>query len=242
MDKKTILTVAVIIGGAMFLGLWIHGGYIAASRVQDVITVTGSTKRAVEADLGKWTANFSRRAGLTNVKQVIDQMKQDESKIIQFAVAEGLPLEAIKFMPVQTEQIFESSQYGYSQNLIGYTVREEVRIESEDVDLVEKLGKNIGRLVELGVITDYQRTEYFYTKLTDLRPELFAEATQDALKRAEAIVMGTGAKVGKVKSAKTGVIQVLAPNSLDIDGYGAYDLSTKEKEVTATVNVSFAVR
>jgi hypothetical protein len=43
-------------------------------------------------------------------------------------------------------------------------------------------------------------------------------------------------------TAWAGVIQVLPPNSLDVSDYGSYDLSTKEKEVSATVTVSFQLK
>lgn len=249
MDKKTSLWIAGILAGALFFGLWLLGGQIAASRGSDVITVTGSTKRRVTADMAKWIATFSRRAHLGNVKTVLDQIKNDEGQITTFAVAEGLKLENITFTSAQTEPIYEQiAGYGQNQTIIGYLVKQEVKIESADIELVEKLAKNIGRLVERGVITDYQRTEYYYTKLFELRPDLFAEATQDALKRAEAIVDGAarggqaGAGVGKLRSARTGVIQILPPNSTEVADYGAYDLSTREKDITATVNVSFAVK
>jgi hypothetical protein len=126
-----------------------------------------------------------------------------------------------------------------TQNVIGYNIRQELRVESADIGKIDQLANEARKLVDLGIVPDYQRTEYFYTKLADLRPELFADATKDAKTRAEAIAKGSGVKVGEPISAKTGVIQILPPNSLNVEDYGAYDLSTKEKEITATVNVTF---
>jgi len=237
--KKLIWVPAFVVAGGIFLGLWVHGVYMA-SRTSDMITVTGSAKRAVVADLAKWTATFTRRSGVFNVKQEFAQAVKDGETVKKFVIGLGVPATAIRVLPIQTEPLFDYNQG--SQSLVGYAVRQEIRVESTDLAKVELLAKSSAELVELGIIPEFQRTDYLYTKIAELRPELFAEATKDAKLRAEAIAGGTGARVGALKTARTGVVQVLSPNSLDVSDYGTYDLSTKEKEVTATVNVSFQLR
>lgn len=224
------------------LGLFAHGALLASRSDSNSITVTGSTKRRVEADLAKRNASFTRRTGTYDLKNGIVRAAADIEAIKKFVTAHGIPAEAIIVKPIQTDSIYEYVNYGTTNNLIGYNVRQSVRVESEDVDAVEKLGKDIAQLIDQGIIADYQNTEYFYTKITDLRPELFAEATADAQVRAQAIARGTSAKVGKLKSARTGVVQILPPNSLEVSDYGAYDTSTREKEITATVSVSFELK
>lgn len=241
-NEKNLIVVAVIVGIAIFGGAWIHGKQIADNRASNTITVTGSTKRAVTADLGKWNANFSRRANLGNLKQILEQADNDAVQIKKFITGMGIPDTAIRLLPIQTDPIYEQvSGYGQSQTVVGYVVRQEVRVELDDIAKIDALARDAKKLVDQGIVPEYQRTEYFYTKIVDLRPELFAEATKDAQKRAEAIASGTGAKVGAIRSAKTGVIQILAPNSTDVADYGAYDLSTKEKEVSATVVATFGL-
>lgn len=242
MDSKTLKVVAGIIGAAIFLGLLVHGAELASRGTADSITVTGSSKRRVEADLAKWNASFTRRTGAYDLKAGITRSAADIEAIKKFVTDHGIPADAIIVTPVQTGSMYEYSNYGVTNNLIGYNVTQSIRVESTDVDAVEKLGKDFSKLIDQGIIADYQNTEYFYTKITDLRPELFAEATKDAQVRAEAIAKGTSAKVGKLKSARTGVVQILPPNSLEVADYGAYDTSTRQKEVTATVSVSFELK
>ncbi len=239
-NSKLILT-AAILGVALVAGLSVLGWFIASNRVTNTITITGSAKTKVTADLAKWTANFTLRADLTDLKQTLDKASANSVKIKEFITSRGIDESGITLLPIQTDPIYniDRSGYGSTQEVIGYNVRQEVRVESSDVAKIEDLAENAKLLVSQDIIPEYQRTEYYYTKLAELRPQLFAEATKDAQARAEAIVSGTGARVGGLRTARTGVIQVLAPNSIDIADYGAYDLSTKEKEVSATVNVSF---
>ena len=66
-------------------------------------------------------------------------------------------------------------------------------------------------------------------------------AAKDAKERAERIAQSTGNSIGAVRSAKMGVLQITAADSTDVSDYGVYDTSTIEKDMTAVVNVSFAV-
>ena len=55
------------------------------------------------------------------------------------------------------------------------------------------------------------------------------------------LVGATGGHLGKLRSVDVGVFQVTSPNSTEVTDYGVYDTSTVDKDVTAVVNVSFAL-
>ncbi len=242
-NQKPLKIILVLIASIALIGAaWIHGKEIADSRVSDTISVTGSVKRKVDSDLAKWTAGFTQYTTVSGVTAALTKTQKTVEDVKQFIVSFGIDEKSITILPAQTDPVYEQSpNYGFTQRIIAYNIRQEIRVENMDIGKLDQLAKSVTRLADKGIVADYQRTEYFYTKIADLRPELFAEATKDAQKRAEAIAGGTGVKVGALRSARTGVIQILAPNSTDIADYGAYDLSTKEKEVTATVSVSFAL-
>ncbi len=231
---------AVILGVSLVAGLSVLGFFISSNRTTNTITVTGSSKTHVTADLAKWSANFTLRADLSNLKDILEKASSNGEKIKQYIVARGIDASSITLLPIQTDPVYDQGKNGYGgQDVIGYNVRQEVRVESGDITKIDDLAINAKGLVDLGIVAEYQHTDYLYTKLAELRPKLFADATKDAETRAKAIAEGTGVKVGALRTAKTGVIQLLATNSMDVADYGAYDLSTKEKEASATVTVSF---
>ncbi len=241
--KKTILYSVVILAVALVVGLFIHGYEMGTRAKTNGLAVTGSVKKSVIADLGKWNASFTNRADIRNLKQTLEQNTSIKTKLTNYLKDLGIKEEDINFLTVQINPVYEQLVgWGYTQNIIGYNVVQNVKVQSNDISIIEKLSDQTTDLLNLGIVPDYQNTEYFYTKLNELRPELFAEATKDAYVRAKAMVSGTGSKVGNLINAKTGVIQILPPNSIDISDYGAYDLSTKEKEISATVSVTFALK
>jgi hypothetical protein len=241
--KLTVIFSVILLGGCLVLGLYLHAWENNRNKGTNTITVTGSAKQNVEADLAKWTANFTRQAKADNLKEILELSKSDLPKIKEFVTAYQIDEKSITFIPLQTDVVYEyRSDIGYTQNVSGYNIRQKVIVESNDIAKIEKLAQEASKLIDLGIVPEYQATEYYYTKLDDLRPTLFAQATKDAQTRAIAIASGTGAQVGNLRTAKTGVIQVLAPNSVDISDYGTYDTSTKQKVITATVSVSFELK
>lgn len=240
--KKTILISVLILSLSMIFGLWIHGYEMGERSRVSGLTVTGSVKQNVTSDLAKWNASFTKKADVSNLKEILKQTETIKTKLVEYLKGLGLKDENVTFLTVQINPIYEVlGGYGYTQNIVGYNVVQNVKAESTDIAIIEKLANQTTDLLNLGIVPDYQNTEYFYTKINELRPQLFAAATKDAQARAEAMAGGTGSKVGKLISAKTGVIQILQPNSMDVSDYGAYDLSTKEKEVSATVSVTFSL-
>ena len=64
----------------------------------------------------------------------------------------------------------------------------------------------------------------------------------DARLRGQEIAEGSGKKIGVIKSANLGVVQVLPVYSTEISNWGTYDTSTIEKEVMIPVTVIFTLK
>jgi hypothetical protein len=62
---------------------------------------------------------------------------------------------------------------------------------------------------------------------------------KDAKIRADALTKAVGGSVGNVSSVKSGPFQVTTPDSTMTSDMGAYDTSSINKTITATVSVTF---
>ena len=78
--------------------------------------------------------------------------------------------------------------------------------------------------------------------MSDIKRELLAEATKDARKRAEEIAANSEATIDKINSARSGVFQITEPYSTEVSDYGIYSTSTRIKDITVTVHVSFTLK
>ena len=115
-------------------------------------------------------------------------------------------------------------------------------IRSPRVLAVTDVADRSSQLLGQGIPLHADAPQYVYTKLPTLRPELLAQATRDARSRARVIVEATGSHLGKLRRVSVGVFQITSPNSTEVEDYGVYDTSTLDKDVTAVVNVTFALK
>jgi hypothetical protein len=59
--------------------------------------------------------------------------------------------------------------------------------------------------------------------------------------RAKKIAEATGSKLGPIRDARMGVLQITPKNSTEISDYGMNDVGSIEKEITAVINASFGL-
>lgn len=234
-----LLAFGAIIGICLIIAAGIGSFTFYYVRTQnETLSVTGSVKQKVTSDLVKWSGVFQRNVPVEELKNGYTQMKQDQALVLKFFKDNGFDETKVRITPV-----FMESPFQYDPNAPKeYILRQNVEIQSDKIDEVTAMANNVDVLINEGVIYSTNFLEYYYTKLPELRIELLKDAAADARQRAEKIAESTGLKVGSIKSANAGVVQVLQVNSTDISDYGAYDTSTIEKEVMVTVTAIFDLK
>lgn len=204
--------------------------------LDSTLVVTGSTKQRVQADSVRWRGSFSRTTVDRNIQQARSQMSADSTAVSAFLKTNGFDENSVAISPVTVEMTYMSS--GPPE----YTLRQSVTINSADLAKVTQLAKDAANLMAQGVFFAPEAPEYYYTKLPELRIELLSGALEDAKRRAETIAKSSGSRVGRLRSASAGVVQVLPVNSTEVTDYGSYDTTTVDKEITGTVRAVFALR
>ncbi|HRI54143.1 MAG TPA: SIMPL domain-containing protein, partial [Pseudomonadota bacterium] len=71
--------------------------------------------------------------------------------------------------------------------------------------------------------------------------QILGEATKDARTRADEIAANSGCSIGEVRQAQMGVIQITQPDSTEVSGYGRYDTSTIDKDVSVVVSLTLGI-
>ncbi|MES2059726.1 MAG: SIMPL domain-containing protein [Patescibacteria group bacterium] len=238
---KPYIMSASILGASFVLAAIVAGITFYQIRMGDnLITVTGSAKQAVMADSGKWTAGITRNVNISGLKSGYVQMDNDTKAVKEFLAGQGFKESDYTISPV-----FMNEDYSYNNSGANlpkqYNLTETLTLSSNDISKITAVAKSSASLASIGVVISTQALEYYYSKLPDLRVSLLSAAIADAKARAEKLAEAGGAKVGKLRNASSGVVQVIAPNSVDVSDYGSYDTSSVNKEVMITVKASFAL-
>jgi hypothetical protein len=232
-------------GVALALGLImssiIFGWFYSKSKKSDeAITVTGSAKRRITSDLVVWSAGVSAQApALTDAyKQLSDSIP----RIKQYLLSKGIPEEQMTVSSITTtQQKGRDNDGNETSEITGYALSQQIEVRSNDVAKIAQVAREATELINQGILIESKAPQYYYTAIGDLKIEMLGEAAKDAKDRAQKVAASTGSSIGSVRSARMGVLQITAADSTDVSDYGVYDTSTIEKDMTAVVNISFAV-
>ena len=232
----TIIISAVIVSLALGIGLMKVGtGF--ASRSSDGITVTGSAKTTAVADNAVWTLSVNLSSA--TVSAAIKKVDSDVAALSKYLNAGGIPTDALTLGAVSTYANEEYVNGNATGRILSYRASRDVTVRTKDVQLVSKLSQGIGSLLETGINVNNYGPQYYISNLPELRPALMSDAMKDAKVRAEALTKAVGSNLGALVNVKAGPIQITTPDSTMTADYGAYDTSTIDKTVTATVSVTF---
>lgn len=230
---------AIILGlGFVFSAVVGSYGLYQIRSLDNTLTVTGSASDRVKADTAKWTVRVQRTVFEPGVQAAYGQVASDVNTVVAYFVGQGIDEQKIIKSTVYSDQEWNSDSNAPRR----YNVYQTITMESSDVEKIQQLSQNISQLAAKGVSVSPMPPEYYISTLPDLRVALLGKAVADAKARASEIAKSGNASVGRLRSAGSGVVQVLAPNSTNVEDYGSYDTSTIEKQVMVTARATFLVR
>ncbi len=233
-----IMGIAIIITALILGNAWTQG-----KKRAETVYVTGSASTDFTSDLIVWRASFSERS--FNTKDAFAALKKDAANIRKYLVSKGVKESEIVFSSIDIQKNFRTemlNQHMSTQVFDGYTLVQNISIESKEVDKIEKISREITELIEQDIELYSQTPEYYYTKLSELKIEMVAKATADGKLRADKIAENAGSSVANLTSANLGIFQITGQNTNEDYSYGgAFNTWSKDKTASITVRLEFEV-
>jgi hypothetical protein len=204
------------------------------------ITVKGSTRKRVVSDRAVW--NIRVRGDGTELKTAFEVLEAGVVRVRAFLAERGFDDGHVGVGAIDTDMSYARDEKGnVTSQVVGYTLSRIFQVTTADVERVARAAGEVTALIREGVLVMSMAPEFYFAKLPELRIELMGLAAKDARARADEIAANAGCRVGEVRSASMGVLQVTQPNSTEVSGYGVYDTGTIEKDVTAVVTLVLGV-
>ena len=241
---KNYFSVAVI-SFAAIICFWMMGNaYKYKFKSTENITVTGLAEKGFTSDQIVWTGNYSRK--MMDLKSAYSLLKEDEGKIKVYLKSKGIADGEMVFSAVNIDKDFttryDAGGKQIGSEFTGYNLKQNVTVDSKDINKVEKISREVTELIESGIEFNSSSPSYYYTKLSELKVDLLAKASADARQRAETIAKNAGSSLGKIKKATMGVFQITGQNSNEDYSYGgAFNTSAKNKTASITIKIDFGV-
>lgn len=246
MKNNSLIFVIVASVCFFFAALAVGIFYYQAKKPSKTVSVVGLAEKDFVSDLIVW--NLSYDVTDMDMKCAYNAIKNQNVVVKKFLKDKGIEDDEVDFMSISTMPQYDyhwDNEQGRSVEMFkGYQARQSVRVKSKDVDKIERIIRGISDLYDQNIKILSEDPEYYYTKLSELKMEMLAEASQNARDRAETITKNAGGKLGNLKTATTGVFQITAPNSSE-DSYswsGAYNTSSKQKRVSINMRLTYYVK
>ena len=201
---------ALLCIGLILLGYLISGSIIRIKELNRAVTVKGLSEREVPANIAIWPIKFSEAGN--DLNSLFSKIQRNNSLIIQFLKNKGFDDREIS---VSAPAILDKQAQGYTDpNRIKfrYSGSSTITVYSDNVDSVRKTMKKLVELGKEGIAIsgqDYNsKTEFLFTRLNEIKPEMIEEATKNARKVAERFAKDSDSKLGKIKHARQGQFSI----------------------------------
>ena len=219
MSKKNI-SAPLILGlllclGLIFLGHFISNGFITMRAMDRTVTVKGLSEREVPANVAIWPIKFNEVSN--DLGALYSTIQQKNTLVVNFLKENGVKENEIS-ISVPSAMDRQAQEYrDTARDQFRYFGSSTITVYSSNVSL---LSKAMSKIVELGksgiAITgqNYEtQTEFLFTNLNELKPDMIEEATRNAREVAEKFAKDSGSKLGKIKNAYQGQFSIVDRDS-----------------------------
>ncbi len=206
-----------ILGFFIFLGLSVLGYLLGESAIrfkeyERTVKVKGLSEKEYPADIVLWPIQFTEASN--DLAAMYSSLEQSNKKIQTFLEESGFESGEITISPPSINDKL-AERYGSTQKAkFRYTAIQTITVYSNKVQTVRKIRNKLAGLGKQGIAfkeAGYQNsTEYIFTQLNAVKPEMVEEATTKAREVAEKFAKDSKSSLGKIKRATQGQFSISA--------------------------------
>jgi len=214
-DKNTIAGFVLglfVCAGLLGLGYELGSSAIKFKEYERTVTVKGLSEREYDADIVIWPIQFTEAGN--DLGKLYEALDSSADKIRTFLQANGIAAEDIS---VAAPAITDKSAQQYGNNGAApfrYAAQQVVTVYSSQIETVRGVMSKLSDLGKQGIVItrgDYQaQTEYLFTRLNEVKPEMIEEATRQAREVAQKFAEDSASTLGKIRKASQGQFTISA--------------------------------
>jgi len=231
-NRRLVLIAAVILAVGIVAGGYLLGDGLKRAHLADrAVTMRGLAERNVTADLATWTISFTAQG--TELDAVRAESDQDAATVLNFLRRAGFPAQAVTDGGGSVNQFYDTNR-GANQ----VTVNRRIQLRTNDVMRARQAYARQFELIRGGVaLQEGSSVQYSFTQLNTVKPDMIAQATQDARRAAEQFARDSGTGVGGIRSATQGYFSIGARDgdSTGEGGGGGGDSPFQKVRVVTTI-------
>ncbi len=199
-----IVSFALIVSAAM-----LACGMSKIVKAKRNVSVRGLAEREVPADMATWRVSFSvsgndlptlQREIISKTKIVLDFLGEYDLNESDYSVLS--PEITDTTTNIYLDQSRRQFNYIAKQTVLVRTEKVS-NVKAASIDTIDLMGKGVA------ILSDYDNSvKYEFNGLNEIKLEMIADATKNALLAAEQFAHDSGSKVGKIMSASQGLFSI----------------------------------
>lgn len=203
---------AVVIAAGIALAGWFTGqGFVEGRAADRYVTVKGISERDVQADTALWPIRFV--ATDNDLAAAQTRIEQGRRQVLAFLERHGIDPQSAEVQGLEVNDRLANA-YSNTSPDSRYIITQSLMVRSADPAVVAQASQQVSELVDAGVVLSmgagpYNGPTYLFTRLTDLKPAMIAEATANARRAAEQFAKDSGSRLGRIRQANQGVFVIL---------------------------------
>ena len=246
---KAVITAFTVIVAALVVA----GAYVRGHSADETIRVVGSARKPIHSDYIIWTGRVTETAPTT--AQGYAALTAHVAQVEAYLRRKGIGDTEITPSAITTKTVYARVSDNNSDNQVddnsketiyrpiaGYQFMQDIVVQSADVPRIDAVSRQSTELISKGIAFESEPPQYLYTKLSDLKVTMQADAARDARARAEQIAASAGCRLGAVRHANMNAPVITPLYSSAITDGGVDDTTALDKRITAVVTIEYAVR
>ncbi len=212
MSKANSDSSAAVLGVFLVLALgllgWLLGdAALSFKAMERTVTVKGLSEREVPADVATWPISF--QVASNEFDDVFTQIESKTALVSEYLEGYGIERDEITPAPPAITDLY-AQQWGDKQHIkFRYTGTGTLTVYTDKVDAVRRAMADVIELGKRGVAIGGphggpMQSQFLFTGLNDLKPEMIEEATRKAREVAAKFAQDSDSRLGKIRTASQG--------------------------------------
>jgi hypothetical protein len=144
---KAHLNTLILAAAILLTALIFSNAFVNRNKASKTISVTGLGRKDFVSDLIVWNGSFTQKN--LSLKEAYASLDKDRESIRRYLLSKGLTSENIIFSAVEINKLFDEvyDANGRKTKSVfeGYSLKQNVQIESNEVDKIENLSRQVSR-------------------------------------------------------------------------------------------------
>lgn len=205
--KNNVFAGALVALGLFFAGMFVYLGIHQFANKDRAVTVKGLSTREVEADYVVWPMSFGWSGN--DLPALYERIEQVSLRVKKHLMAMGFEENDIRKGSISVSNNWEN-YYGERRPEYKYTLSTSLIVSTDKVQLVIASQGKEAELLKEGIIVTSQtwNLDYQYNGLSELKPSMIEEATQNARAVAQKFADDAQCSLGSIRRASQGQFSV----------------------------------